>query len=289
MEREHRVPLADGRHLACLELGDPAGKPVFYCHGYPGSRLEARLAAGAAAALGLRLLAPDRPGMGGSDFLPGRSIGAWAADTLELAQQLGVDRFAVVGVSGGGPYALACAAGLPGRVHGVALVSAAGPVDDWSATRGMITGNRLLLGLAAHWPPAADVAVDGLAALIRRHPRFYFEHMLAGVPAADKAVLEDPACRALLLESTAEALRRGGDGPARELVLLARPWDFAPAGISVPVRIWQGLADNIIPAAMARRLEHALPEVVSRYLPGEGHFSLIYRHHHSILADLCTC
>src|SRR6185312_3853086 len=109
-ETEHRVRLADGRTLACLELGDPSGPPVLYFHGYPGSRLEARVAAAAARRLGLRLLAVDRPGFGQSTFQTGRSIGAWAADVAALADRLALGRFSIVGVSGGGPYALACAA-----------------------------------------------------------------------------------------------------------------------------------------------------------------------------------
>src|SRR6185312_7099010 len=115
-EVEHRVRLADGRTLACLQLGDPTGSPVLYFHGYPGSRLEARVAAVAAGQLGLRLLAVDRPGFGQSTFQPGRTVGAWAADVAALADQLAVGRFSVVSISGGAPYALACAALLPDRV-----------------------------------------------------------------------------------------------------------------------------------------------------------------------------
>jgi pimeloyl-ACP methyl ester carboxylesterase len=97
-EIEHRLTLADGRTLACLELGEPTGLPVIYLHGYPGSRLEARLAARAARQLQLRLLAPDRPGFGESTFQPGRTIGAWAADMLRLADEFALERFAIAGV-----------------------------------------------------------------------------------------------------------------------------------------------------------------------------------------------
>lgn len=288
MEREYRIRLADGRILACLELGDTKGKPVLYCHGYPGSRLEARLAADAAGRLGLRLLAPDRPGAGFSTFQPGRTIGAWAADVEKLADSLGLDRFAVVGVSGGGPYALACAAFIPERLQGVALVSALGPVSRKEFLDGMIMADRLLLSLAARCPSVAHIAVRVLAWWIRRHPEFYFRHMIAGVPDADHEVLADPEYHELLLESAAQALRQGGQGPARELMLLARPWDFRLEEIRVPVHIWQGLADNIVPAVMARHMAAVLPGSESHYLSDEGHFSLIYRYHHDILANLCA-
>jgi pimeloyl-ACP methyl ester carboxylesterase len=286
MYQDHSLRLADGRRITCLELGDPEGRPVFYCHGYPGSRLEARLVEKAAENLGLRVLAPDRPGMGGSDFQPGRTLGAWAGDVAELADWFGQARFAVVGVSGGGPYALACAARIPERLSGVALISGLGLISSRDDLSGMIATNRLMLRLAMRFPAVARLAVRGIVSLIRRDSEFYFTRMIAGIPAADRKVLADPGYRQLLIESTAEALRQGGRGAAWELTLLARPWDFRLEEIPVPVRIWQGLADNIVPAPMARRLAAALPDRACHYLQEEGHFSLVYHHHSAILADL---
>ncbi len=286
MGREHRLRLADGRTLACLELGDPAGRPVLYFHGYPGSRLEARLAAGAARFLGLRVLAPDRPGFGASTFQPGRTIGAWAADVAELADRLALERFAVIGVSGGGPYALACAARIPDRVSGVALVGALGPPGPEPLTRDMVAPNRHALALAARSPLLARLAVQLAAGWVHRHPERWLAHMMAGAPPADRHVLADPAYRALFAASTAEALRQGGRGAAWELTLLARPWDFSLQEVSMPVRIWQGLADNIVPPAIARQLAAALPHSESRDLPDEGHLSLIVRHLGTVLAEL---
>lgn len=285
-EREYRLRLADGRTLGFLELGDPAGRPVLYFHGYPGSRLEARLAAGAARRLGLRVLAPDRPGFGESTFQPGRTIGAWATDAAELADRLALERFAVVGVSGGGPYALACAARIPGRVRGLALVGALGPPDRKPLTRDMVGLNRMALALAARTPLLARLAVRLAARWVRQDPERWLAHMMAGAPPADRAVLADPAYRALFAESTAEALRQGGRGVSWELTLLARPWNFSLMEVSVPVRIWQGLADNIVPPAVARQLAAALPRSESRYLPDEGHLSLIVRHLDAVLAEL---
>lgn len=287
METEHRIRLADGRTLAYLALGDPGGSPVLYFHGFPGSRLEGRLAAGAARQLGLRLLAPERPGFGESTFQPGRTIGAWAADVTELADQLALERFAVVGVSGGGPYALACAARIPERLSSVALVCALGPLARTDLTNGMVRLNRLALVLGARMPPLARLAIGLAARLVRRHPERYLAHMMAGAPPADRVVLADTVYRALFAESTAEALRRGGRGAAWELTLLARLWDFRLQEVPIPVRIWQGLADNIVPAAMARHLAAALPHSDSHYLPDEGHLSLIVHHLDAVLADLC--
>jgi len=283
---EHRMPLADGRTLAWLELGDRGGRPVFYFHGYPGSRLEGRLAAGAARRLGLRVLAPDRPGFGASTFQRGRTIGAWADDVLQLADRLALARFSVVGVSGGGPYALACAARIPERVDGVALVAAIGPLARADLISGMVMPNRLALVLAARAPPVARIGIGLIARFYRRYPQRYLAHMLAAAPPADHQVLAGSGYRALLAASTAEALRQGGRGVARELTLLARPWDFPLGQVRMSVRIWQGLADNIVPAAMARYLTEALPHAQARYLPDEGHLSLIVRHLGAVLEDL---
>jgi pimeloyl-ACP methyl ester carboxylesterase len=283
---EHRLRLRDGRRLACLELGAATGRPVIYQHGYPGSRLEARLAAATAARLGLRLLAPDRPGFGESSFQPGRTLGAWADDVGELADRLDLRRFAVFGVSAGGPYALACAARLAGRVEAVALLAPLGPLDWPQARCGMTTMSRLGLGLAAWLPPLARGVMRLAAPWARRHPQRLLNRLQAAAPAADRAVLADAGNRAVLGATFCEALRQGGRGAAWELTVLARPWDFALRDVRLPVRIWHGLADTIVPPALVRHLAARLPCSEVRWLAGEGHHSLILGHFAAALAGL---
>ena len=286
MEAEYRIRLADGRTLAYLVWGVSGGSPVMYFHGYPGSRLEGRLAADAARRLRLRLVAPDRPGFGESTFQPGRTIGAWAADVAELADRLALRQFAVIGVSGGGPYALGCAARIPERVTRVALVGALGPLAGKPLPRDMVHLNRVALALAARLPPLARLGVRLAAGWVRRDPERHVARMMAAAPAADRRVLADPEYRALFAASTGEALRQGGRGAAWELTLLARRWDFRLQEVPVPVEIWQGLADNIVPAAIARQLAAALPHGEPHYLADEGHLSLIVRHIDAVLAGL---
>jgi pimeloyl-ACP methyl ester carboxylesterase len=285
-EVEHRLRLADGRTLACLELGDPAGAPVLYFHGFPGSRLEARIAAPAAARLGWRLLAVDRPGFGGSTFQPGRSIGGWAADIDALADRLGLGRFCVIGVSGGGPYALACAALLPDRLTRIALMCPLGPLDVADGMTGMLAQDRVMLALAAHAPPVARGVVRMLAHWMRQDADRYLEFMMAGMVSPDRDLFADPGYRELMIASTAEALRQGGRGAAWELTLIARAWDLRLEDVRMPVGLWQGLADQILPAALARRLAAALPACNPRYFPEEGHLSLVVRRIGEVLADL---
>ena len=285
-ETEHRVRLPDGRTLACLELGDPAGPPVLYFHGFPGSRLEARVAADAAARLGVRLLGVDRPGFGQSTFRPGRTIGGWAADVAALADQLELGRFSIIGVSGGGPYALACAALLSDRLARVALVCPLGPLDVADGKAGMLAQDRVMLALATHAAPLARGMVHMLAHWMRQDADRYVKFMMAGMVSPDRDLFDDPGYRALVAASTAESLRQGGTGAAWELTLISRPWDFRLQDVRMSISLWQGLADQILPAAMARRLAAALPACKPRYFPGEGHLSLVVRQIGEVLAEL---
>lgn len=205
---------------------------------------------------------------------------------LRLADEFALERFAVVGVSGGGPYALACAARIPERLSRVALVGGLGPSARKDLVAGMVAGNRLALAAGSRMPWLARLAIDLAARVVRRHPERYLVHMLARASRADRAVLADTGYRTLLLDSTSEALRQGGRCVAYELTLLARPWDLRLEEVCTPVTIWQGLADNIVPPAMARHLANALPHAALHGLPGEGHLSLIVDHIERVLADL---
>lgn len=145
---EQVIRLADGRKLGYAEYGDPAGKPLMYFHGLPGSRLEAKLTEPTASRVKARVIGVDRPGYGLSDFKPQRALADWPNDVSELANALGLDRFAVLGVSGGGPYALACARKIPARLSAVGVVGGLGPVYQWWAVRDMRWVSRLGFSLA---------------------------------------------------------------------------------------------------------------------------------------------
>ena len=244
------------------------------------------MAAEPAARLGLRLLSVDRPGFGQSTFHPHRRIGDWAADIAALADRLALQRFSIVGVSGGGPYALACAARLAHRLDRVALVCPLAPLDVAAGKHGMLAQDRLMLELAAHAAPLARGVVHLLARWMRQDAERYVRFMIAGMVSPDRELFADPGYRSLVQRSIAEALCQGGWGAARELTLIARRWDFELQEVRMPVSLWQGLADQILPAAMARRLAAALPACDPRYLPGEGHLSLVVRHIGAVLAEL---
>lgn len=283
---DRQVVLADGRRLVYSVYGDADGSPVLYLHGFPGSRLEAGLSHDAARCLGLRLVAPDRPGIGRSDPFPGRFLADWAEDVRQLADTLGWDRFPVLGVSGGGPYALACAARLGERIERAGLVAGMAPVDNPAATRGMPWPARAVLLLARYWPLATQWILRGAAAVAQRNPHRLPREFAAGLPAADQAVLRRPEVSRLLRESLGESFRQGPFGNREELRILARPWGFPLTAIASPVRLWHGKADVTVPAGMGRYLAWHLPRCDASLLPGEGHFSLPVNRAEAILDAL---
>lgn len=166
-----RVVLADGRSLGYAEFGDRDGSPVVDCHGFPGSRLEARLTDAAALGLGLRIVAPDRPGYGRSDYQPHRCLADWPRDVVALADALGSSRFAVLGVSGEGPYALACAGRLQARVSRVGIICALGELHAVGQIRGMSPVAAVVLAMARRIPRLTRGPFQGLAGwLLGRRP-----------------------------------------------------------------------------------------------------------------------
>lgn len=271
------LPLRDGRTLGFAVYGDPDGKPGLYLHGFPGTRLEARIADAAAARLGIRIIAPDRPGFGLSDFKPGRTIADWTDDLLDAADALGIDRFSVIGLSGGGPYAAACALRIPHRLTSVAIVSSMGPVHIPGATDGMSRQARLFFALARRLPSITRPAMWWLGRQARRDAGRLLDSMSHGLPATDRAVLARPEVRAGLQDDIAEAFRRGSRGAAWELYLLARPWGFRPEEIRMQVNLWHGEADVSVPPSMGRYLASAIPNCHARFCPGEGHLLAVNR------------
>jgi pimeloyl-ACP methyl ester carboxylesterase len=280
------ITLRDGRRLGFAEYGDPQGRPLLYFHGFPASRLEAALTDAAAARLGLRVITIDRPGIGLSDFLAGRTIADWPQDVVELADALRLQRFAVLGVSGGGPYALACAAEIPSRLSAVGIVGGLGPVAAAESTVGMAALNRFFLCLFRHASWLGRPLFALVAKGIRRWPERFFAFFTATVPVADRKALDRPDIRRLFHASMREGFRQGARGAARELLLYSRPWNFAPAQIPAEVHLWHGELDVTVPAAMGRRLAATLPHCRARFLPEEGHFSLPLIHMEKILSTL---
>ena len=278
--------LGDGRTLGHAQYGRPDGEPLLYFHGHPGSRLEARFAHRAAAEAGLRVIALDRPGYGLSDFQPGRVITDWPADVAEAADLLRIGRFSVAGASGGGPYALACAWRLPGRVIQAAVISGVGPYQVPGITRGMRWQNQIGFKWGSRWPALARALMRSMHRNITSRPERTIEALARAMSPVDAAVVRRPEVRGVLIADITEAFRQGTEGATLDVALLGRPWGFSLRDIQPEVHLWQGEADTLVPPAMGKYQAAQIPRCHFTLLPGEGHLLIIDRMP-DLIAALC--
>lgn len=279
--------LPDGRQLGFAEYGDLNGEPVFYFHGWPSSRLEPRSGQSLCARLGVRMIAPDRPGYGLSDFKARRTIPDWVSDVRALADYLAIKRFVVLGVSGGGPYAAACAAKMPERLVAALMVCSIAPADAPDATKGMVALHRCLLSFARTTPRLAQcVAGMCMKFFWREGAQVIPEQVETRLPPADQRALGSADLRQTLIASSKEALRQGVRGAATDGLLYARPWGFKLQDIKMPVHLWQGEKDVIVPPAMGRYLAKAIPDCHAKFYEDDGHFSLAFNRLEEILEPM---
>jgi pimeloyl-ACP methyl ester carboxylesterase len=281
------LALRDGRTLAYAEYGDPAGAPVIVFHGTPGSRLDRHPDPTILAGLGVRLIMPDRPGYGHSSFQRHRRLLDWPADVAQLADARGLARFAVAGVSGGGPHAAACAYALPERITRAALVASVAPPRAPGFWAGMNKRDTLELRatrLLPTWFLRFDFNTQVRPLL--RDPQAYLANLAVHFPAADRAVAADPALQAIFAESIAEAYRQGPAAHIQDDKLFTRAWGFRVEDIAVPVDVWQGADDDIIPPSHGRYLAAAIPGAAAHLVPGQAHLSLPVACYRDILAAL---
>jgi pimeloyl-ACP methyl ester carboxylesterase len=280
------VKTRDGRILTTSVTGPPQGWPVFLLHGTPGSRTGPRPRASVLYRRGIRLISYDRPGYGGSTRCPDRRVADVAADVADIAADLGITkRFSVVGRSGGGSAALACAALLPDRIYRAAtLVGLAPNNPELSFTSGMTEQNGADYAKAAEADPTAITERLLLRSLrMAVDPRSLLENLLPQLTAADRLVLNDATLRRLLVDAYEEAVRSGPFGWIDDVLAASRDWGFSFATISVPVRIWHGVDDNFSPVAHARWLARHVPGALLDLQPDSAHFGAL-----EVLPDMLT-
>jgi pimeloyl-ACP methyl ester carboxylesterase len=268
---DRTLRLRDGRQLGFATFGDADGLPVFYLHGTFGSRLEGRIAHVAALQRHVRVIAVDRPGFGLSDPRANRRLVDWAPDLDELAEQLAIDRFSLLGVAGGGAFALGCAAKLPKRVRSVALISSVGPHDREGALSGMDLRSRLIVHVLPRWLPWLSRRLHERAArLADREPLRLLREASGTLPASERAALESPEIASIFMDAAFEGFRTGTGGMVHELRLLAEPWGFALEGVEAPVFLWHGETDRMSPVAMAHALAREIPKSQLQTIPERG-------------------
>jgi pimeloyl-ACP methyl ester carboxylesterase len=271
----NHITLSDGRRLGFAEFGDRQGKPVFYFHGFPGSRLEAQLAEKISLDTHVRFIGIDRPGYGLSNFKPNRQLTDWPDDVAELADVLGFDRFSILGVSGGGPYAAACAYKIPHRLDAVGIICGMGPVDVPGLMRYMPWMYRQGLRLADRSPTITAAVYPFVAFFFRNYPERTLSIFSAKVSKPDKIALKNMELIQVLSASFREAFRSSLRWPATDAVLYSRPWGFPLEDIDITVYLWHGENDRIVPPEMGRYMARAIPNCRVTFYPHEGHFSIL--------------
>lgn len=275
------IPLPDGRRLGGATFGDPDGVPVLYNSGLPTCRQEAGIFAGEGARrAGVKLIALERPGYGLSDPLPGQSIVGWAKDVENAADALGLDTFYVAGLSGGGPFALACAARMPRRVRRTVVVSGLGPLDRASVLEAglgeAVASSQLfrLLCFVAPRPTLACAVFCVTAFLGRQCGGLALRLLTLQLPALDRAVCRRPEVwrgmrRFMLTEPFREV--SGVRRAAEETALYASPWGFRLEDVASEVHLWHGEHDRHVPVEMGRYVAERLPCCTPRFVPDAGH------------------
>jgi pimeloyl-ACP methyl ester carboxylesterase len=278
------IHLRDGRALGYAEYGDPAGKPVFFFHGLPGSRLQRYPDDSIATELHARVITIDRPGLGLSDFQPGRKLLDWPADVAQLADTLKIDKFAAMGLSGGGPYLLACAYKLPERLTSAIVISGLAPLDRPGSTRGLNWPGRIAFGIARKAPSwLIQLAFRPMAWKIQQSPARTSKILPISAPEADRAVFARPGVQAMDQEDLVEAYRNGVRPISWEVVVATRPWGFRLEDINTKIYLWQGEEDITVPLHMGKYMARTLPNCEAKFCPGEGH-TLMFNYWREILA-----
>ncbi|HEV2369259.1 MAG TPA: alpha/beta hydrolase [Acidimicrobiales bacterium] len=271
------MELPDGRELAWLELGDPSGKPVIGFHGTPGSRFQLVVDEDSVRTAGVRLVSVDRPGYGHSSFHPGRRLADWPNDVRELADHLGLARFAVIGISGGGPHALACAALLPERVAAAGVLSGVGPLAAPGAEEGMMPTNVFITKVGRHTTRPLQAVFGLMTRVQRRWPEPVLRLMTKQMPAADAEIVSRPEVHRVFVQEARRTSATSAKASAQDFQVFSRDWGFRLQDIEVPVHFWQGDADRNVPFAHARQMAAAVSGATLHEVAGGGHLMSLDR------------
>lgn len=272
-DRTSVLVLPDDRLLSYATYGASDGPTLFFLHGTPGSRLMSDEFDGATLAAGVRVVVPDRPGMGHSTFQPGRRVVDFADDIEALADDLGVEQFPVVGLSGGGPFALACGARLPDRVTRIGLVGSLAPRRSIGPPLGATLLDRVRFRSRGLYPVnLAETVVEWVVSSERG-----LERVADSLPAPDREMLHDDEFRERASALMSEAFRAGVRGVAAENHILNGDWGFDLHEVGCPVDVWHGVLDEEVPLRHAEYLAAQLPDATLHVLDDEGHYSMVNR------------
>jgi len=276
-ENPRTVTLRDGRRLGYAECGDPAGDPLVLCHGFPNSRVFGALFDEVGREEGVRVLTPDRPGMGVSDPDPGRSLTDWPEDLRYLLDALDVGTAPVLGISGGGPYAAAAAALLDDRVPRAGIACGVAPMAAVEFRE------RLWYYTARFAPPASKLALWLLGRRVRRDPEGFLDSFAEDAAPADGPLWRGDVGRVVHASMVESSRHHGLDPLVHETAIYGRPWGFDLADIDVPVYLWYGKADVLVPVEMGLHLAREIPTAEAHVYPDLGHLSVVEHNERTIV------
>jgi pimeloyl-ACP methyl ester carboxylesterase len=273
---EGNIAVGDDRQIGFAEFGDPQGRAVFWLHGTPGARrqipMEARVYAEKRQ---IRLIGVDRPGIGSSTPHQYDTVFAFADDLRTIADALGIDKMEVIGLSGGGPYTLACAAAMPDRVVAAGVIGGVAPTTGSDGIAGGVMGSvglRVAPLLRVAGGPIGMVA-SALIRLIRPVGSPAVDLYGRVSPEADRRLLARPEIKAMFLDDLLNGSRKQMAAPFADVVVFARDWGFRLDEVKVPVRWWHGDHDHIVPFEHGQHVVAKLPDVELYHLPGESHLA----------------
>jgi pimeloyl-ACP methyl ester carboxylesterase len=270
---EGTVAVRDERRLSFAEYGSRLGPAIVWMHGTPGARRQIPVELRAyAEEQGLRIIGIDRPGIGSSTPHLYRDVLDWTGDLEILLDTLAIDTTRIIGLSGGGPYALAAGAAMPDRVHGVGVLGGVAPTRGPDAPEGGVIQLAVRLApflVAARVP--LGVALTVAIRLVRPLAGPGLDLYAALQPPGDRNLLSRPEFKAMFLDDLLHGSRFQTSAPLSDLVLFTRDWGFAPADVLVPVRWWHGDDDHIVPFAHGRHMVERLPDATLSVIDGESH------------------
>jgi pimeloyl-ACP methyl ester carboxylesterase len=280
--KDHQITLQTRRIIGFAEFGSPEGFPIFYFHGFPSSRLDWQLVnrEHLLKELNIRIIAPDRPGYGLSQFQLERKIVDWPDDVIAIADHLNFDRFAAIGISGGGPYAAACAHSIHDRLTNIGIVSGMGP----SSAPGMQDGSSWTI--PGTFSPLRGIILRLTAMGIEKDPDKFISRSRETFSEPDQKLLDQPEIAGYFLDGMREAFHQGTKGANHEAALFTRPWGFNLKDIANNVHLWHGEQDLNVPISVGRYMAEHIPGCNSKFFNAEGHLSLAHTHLHEILSSL---
>ena len=290
MQTDKTITLLDGRILGYAEYGDSSGFPIFYFHGGQESRLSSKFMDSVALRLNIRLISPDRPGIGNSTFQANRQFLDWGNDISQLADSLGLSKYSVFGLSGGAPHVLACILSDSSKIEKASIISGATPYNYKGTLKGMWLPVKIIHWFAS-WKNDKQLRkfiqsdFDGLV----NKPEKRIKQFQKYLPKPDKTLMTNhPAYGWEFLEGSKESYRQGIEGVVQEWKLYISDWGIDLKSIQFPITLWYGTKDKMAPIYRGLFYDTELPNSTLKLIDNQGHFSLIRNHLDEILIELKT-